>query len=501
MFQDNSSFAHDARWVLLAVCLAALALPLSFTGGALATHIIGLEFSASPAQLNWITNSFMLTFGSLMLPCGVLADVYGRKRLFISGVVLFALASLMLNFSHGIGFFNLMRALQGVGAAAALSGGSAALAQEFSGHAQTWAFGMIGTTFGIGLAAGPVISGVLIAHFGWRSIFLLGVVIDCFALILALKKMRETRILAFIRFDWPGALAFVIAIASLTLALNTGPVYGWQSVVVISLFLLSLGAFISFGWLEKHTSYPLLDLSLFKYGRFLGVQILPLSTCYCWVVLLVLLPLRFVGIEGYSEVQTGIIMLALSGPVLFIPSLAAFLAKYIRANILAGGGLILAATGIYWLIHIPSDSPVTYLIAPLVLIGFGAGFPWGLMDGLSVTVVPRDKAGMASGIFNTTKVACEGITLAIVNALLATFILNTLRQSAHSENQIADAARLLATGNLNSAGHVLNIATSTSLRQVYNDGFDTLLYVLTIMTLLAAACVFVLLSQKQKPLD
>jgi MFS family permease len=495
----TSSYTQSGPLVLLAVCLAALALPLSFTGAALATHTIGVEFTASAAQLNWITNSFMLTFGSFLLPAGAFADVYGRKRVFIGGVSIFGLASLALNFAPDITTLNLLRALQGAGAAGALAGGSAALAQAFSGHAQTRAFSMIGTTFGIGLALGPIISGSLIDHFGWRAIFLTGTLLDGIALVIALAIMKETQNPESTRFDSFGALSFIAALGFLTFGLNEAPDRGWSAPLVLGAFALSIGSFAVFAKIETRIKQPLLELALFRYGRFVGVQILPIATCYAYVVLLIVLPMRFVGVEGYSEIDTGLLMLALSAPMLVIPAGAAILARTLPASWLAGGGLIVAAAGLFWLSRIESGGSMSGTIGPLVVIGSGAAFPWGLMDGLSVTVVPKDKSGMASGIFNTTKVASEGITLAMVNALLAALVLFSVKQtvSGTGENQhIGEASRQLAAGNLDQATRMLAPLSRHTLSSAYDASFTLLLYIMVIITLAAAVSVFILLSPK-----
>ncbi|WP_413722972.1 MFS transporter [Sodalis sp. RH23] len=494
-----SSYARSGPLVLFAVCLAALALPLSFTGAALATHTIGIEFSASAAQLSWITNSFMLTFGSFMLPAGALADVYGRKRVFMGGAALFAMGSLALDFAPDITTLNLLRALQGAGAAAALAGGSAALAQEFTGHAQTRAFSMIGTTFGIGLALGPIVSGSLIEHFGWRSIFLTGTILDVIALVIAQGVMKETRNPGSSRFDSAGAVAFIAALGFLTLGLNEAPDRGWSAAIVLGAFALSIAAFVLFATIETRIKQPLLELSLFRYGRFVGVQILPIATCYAYVVLLIVLPMRFIGVEGYSEIQTGLLMLALSAPMLIVPAGAAILARTIPASWLASAGLFVAAGGLFWLSRVGSGGSMLALTGPLLVIGLGTGIPWGLMDGLSVTVVPRDQAGMASGIFNTTKVASEGIALAMVNALLSAFVFLAVTRAGAGDGAhqpLVEASRQLATGNLDQATRMLAPLGRDALTMAYDTAFTMLLYVLMTVTLAAAVSVFILLSPR-----
>src|SRR5471032_3430904 len=178
--------AHGRYSILAAICLAALVLPMSFTGGAVATPFIGQTFDAHPTELAWITNAFMLSFGSLLMAAGTLADLYGRKRLFMCGMALFALVSILLAAVPEIIWLDLLRGVQGVAAAAALASGSAALAQEFEGHARTRAFSMLGTTFGIGLAFGPLVAGVLIEAFNWRAIFVFTALIGVIAMVFGL---------------------------------------------------------------------------------------------------------------------------------------------------------------------------------------------------------------------------------------------------------------------------------------------------------------------------
>lgn len=495
--KSTSPTSQGQLSVLLAVCLAALVLPLSFSGAAMATHAIGQELGGSAAAMNWITNSFMLTFGSFLMTAGALSDVFGRKRIFVSGVVLFALASLGLAFAPSLEILNALRAVQGLAAAAALAGGSAALAQEFDGHARTRAFSMIGTTFGLGLAFGPILSGFLIESFGWRSIFLSGTIVGAFSLLIAIPSMRESKNPDATAFDWFGAAAFTAMLSLLTVALIEGPANGWTSPYVLTLFAGAALALVGFILLENHVRQPLLDLSLFRYARFVGVQVLPIATTYSYVVLLILLPLRFVGIEGYSEIEAGLLMLALSAPMLVVPLLAASLARRIAAGTLAGTGLLIAAGGLFYLSRIEIGADALTLVPPLLLIGIGAGLPWGLMDGLSVTVVPKEQAGMATGIFNTTKVAGEGITLAMVNAILAAFASSALWQALSGEQTtkvIGEAARHLATGDLAKAAELLPQASPGTLATAYGSAFDALTYVLIVITLAAAIVVFALLG-------
>ncbi|MEM5457429.1 MFS transporter [Paraburkholderia phytofirmans] len=486
--------------ILAAVCLAALVLPLAFSGGAVATPAIGRDLGGSASALTWITNAFMLSFGSLLMAAGALADQFGRKRLFVSGLGGFIVTSLAMSFAPSVVWLDVLRAVQGVCAAASLASGSAALAQEFDGHARTRAFSMLGTSFGIGLAFGPLMAGALITHFGWRAIFLAIAGIGMLAFIFGVPRMRETHDPAASGLDWPGTITFTATLALFTFAVIEAPQSGWSSPLVAGMLAASTLLLAAFVLVEMRVARPMLELSLFRYPRFVGVQILPVGTCYCYIVLIVMLPLRFIGAEGLSEMDAGLLMIALSAPMLVVPMLAASLTRWISAGVLSGIGFLVAAAGLYWLSRVDMSASRASIILPMLVTGIGAGMPWGLMDGLSVSVVPKERAGMASGIFSTTRVAGEGIALAIVTALLAGLAQASLaRLVPHADPamaaHLAEAAQRLTTGDLAQAAASLPQIGRHALALTYTHAFTRLLHVLIAITLLSAFASFAFLSR------
>ncbi|AZD66768.1 Sugar phosphate permease [Pseudomonas chlororaphis] len=484
--------------VLAAVCLAALILPLTFVGVAVATPAIGRELGGGPLALSWITNAFMLSFGSVLMAAGTLADEYGRKRVFSLGVGLFALTSLALAFAPSVLWLDLLRALQGLAGAAALAGGSAALAQEFEGPARTRAFSLLGTTFGVGLAFGPILAGLLIEAYGWRSIFVSGTLIGGLSLLFGVPRMHESRDPDAAGVDWPGTLSFTAALVALTWGILQAPQSGWGSPWVWGLLLVALLALLLFIVVELRVRRPMLDLSLFRYPRFVGVQLLPIATCYCFVVLLILLPIRFIGVEGYSEIDAGLMMIALSAPMVVVPLLAAWLTRWFSAGTLSSVGLVIAALGLYLLSRIaPGQAPAANVL-PMLLIGLGAGLPWGLMDGLSVSVVPKERAGMATGIFSTTRVAGEGIALALVVALLAGLLQLSMAAALPEHPQLPLAAQQLASGNLQASAALLPELGRELLLGLYAKAFTWLLYALIAITLVAALVVRLMLHEPRR---
>ncbi|QIB33142.1 MFS transporter [Ancylobacter pratisalsi] len=487
--------AAEQTLVLLSVCLAAAAMPLTFTGPAMALPAIGKALGGSPIALNWVTNAFMLTFGSSLMAAGGLADAYGRKRVFLVGVGAFALCSLALAVAPDILWFDLGRAAQGGAAAAAFSSGMAALAQEFEGAARIRAFSIVGTSFGVGLAFGPVASGLMIDAFGWRSIFALVVVLAMLALALGACFLRETRDPDAAGLDWPGALSFTLALALFTYGILLAPERGWSEPTVIGVLTGSVALFIAFGAIERRVMRPMLDLTLFRYPRFVGVQLLAAAPAYAFVVLLILLPVRFIGVEGMSEIAAGRLMIALSAPLLVLPVAAGLLTRCLSPAVICGVGLLICAVGLFWLSRLPLGGETMGVVLPMALIGIGISLPWGLMDGLAVSVVPKERAGMATGIFSTTRVAGEGVALAVVSAMLSALTAKHLAAGGPAAHA-SPAAQRLVTGDIGGAAAALPQMSHATLVQSYGDAFATLLLMLCAITVITAVVVFAFLGRR-----
>lgn len=487
------SAAHKAL-ILLSVCLAAIAMPLTFTGPAVALTAIAETLGGSPVALNWVTNAFMLTFGSALMAAGALADSFGRKRIFLTGVAGFALASLALVGARSILVFDLLRAVQGIAAAAAFAGGMAALAQEFSDAARMRAFSVVGASFGAGLSFGPISSGVMSETFGWPSIFLVVVALTVASFLIGIVVLRESRDPQARGLDWPGAISFTLALTLFTYGMLQAPESGWGDPLVIALLIGAVALMALFVRIELNSPRPMLDLSLFRYGRFVGVQLLAAAPAYAFVVLLILLPIRFVGIEGVGEVAAGRMMMALSAPLLVLPLLAGWLSRWIAPAAICGLGLLVCAAGLAWLSFMPVGGAVSAMLAPMAVIGIGISLPWGLMDGLAVSVVPAERAGMATGIFSTVRVAGEGVALAIVSAVLSALTAGHL-----AGEQVREGAQKLVTGDVAGAAGALPQLDRPALIQAYGDAFATLLLLLAAITIVTAVVVFVFLGRREAP--
>ncbi|WP_205247140.1 MFS transporter [Enterobacter sp. Ap-1006] len=498
MAVTRSHPSQEQLLTLVAVCLASITMPFNFTAAAVALPAIGQSFHGSSMAVNWVANAFMLTFGSCLMLAGALADSYGRKRMFAGGIAAFALLSASLLAAPNLFVFDLLRGAQGIAAAIAFSGGMSALAQVFDGTARMRAFSFVGCSFGIGLAFGPVAAAVMIDLFSWSIVFILLTLVAGIACFLACRYMPESHNPAANGIDWAGAVVFTWTLGVFTYAVLRVPEVGWGDAFNLALFAVATISLLVFIRIELRVQQPMLDLTLFKFPRFVGVQLLAAAPAYSFVVLLLLLPLRFVGVEGMPVLEAGRLMIALSAPLLFLPIIAGYLTRWFSASNLCGVGLLVCAAGLLWLSRIPGGASAWQFALPMWTIGCGISLPWGLMDGLAVSVVPRERAGMATGIFSTTRVAGEGIAMAIVSALLSSLMANNLHQAVSASPQrLAHVAQSVVTGDVATATTLLQGVTYKAIAASYDAAFSDLLLLLMGITLLVALVVFLFLDKEQ----
>lgn len=494
-----SSSRHARTAAAISVFMAAMLLPLSFTGGVVTTPAISHMLGGTPAALAWLTNGFMLTFGSFLLAAGIVADSKGSKRVFTAGSVIFCLSSLLIYLATSTAVIGALRALQGVAAAMTLAGGSAALARLYDGNARTRAFSMLGTMFGTGLAFGPLLIGLITDALGWRWVYAVMAMLSGFVMLTGTAFLPASEKQMAQKADAAGIVLFTAALILFTLGVMLVPGSGFLSIPVLALFSLSLLFIRRFVIHCRKSQHPVFDLALLRYPRFVGVLLLPVATCYCYVVLLIILPLHFMGGEGFSETQSAFYLLALTAPMLIFPSFAAFLTRWFKPGSVSAVGLIFAAAGLLVLGQALQGNSSGLLVVSMMIIGAGAALPWGLMDGLAVSSVPVEKAGMAAGLFNTVRVAGEGIALAMVTAFLVG--INDLNlagmTSGYTADEIKRAATWLGAGNPGQAADSLPGVAMALLRSSYDSAYAILFQVLAGLTLLCAFSVWKMLSSNK----
>src|ERR687892_197320 len=260
-------------WTLLAVCLSIFMLLLDITVVNVALPDIRRELGANFTDLQWVVDAYALGLAGLMLAMGSLADLLGRRRIFVVGLGVFVLASLLCGLSTSPTMLNLFRGLQGIGGAMMFATSLALIAQEFAPNERGTAFGLWGATTGFAVAVGPLVGGALTQGFGWEWIFFVNVPIGLLTAALTIARVPDSQRDPSARIDWAGLVTFTGALFSLVLALIRGNAEGWGSPMILGLFAASVLLLLSFVAIELRTRQPMLDLSLFRKPAFVGAQI------------------------------------------------------------------------------------------------------------------------------------------------------------------------------------------------------------------------------------
>lgn len=488
------NFPPTMRWLqLIAACLTGLLIPLCFTGPAVVLPAMSQDPGGSAAQLSWVMNAYILSYGGAMMVSGSLTDIYGRRRIWLIGLAWFCGFTFAIPFAPSVLWIDVLRLLQGLGGAAAFAAAMSSLAPLFTGRSRARVFSLLGTTFGLGLSFGPLLAGWIVEASGWRDVFHATGIVGVLGWLLVLVSTRHAPGTQTGSLDWPGAMSFTVALGLFSWGMLQVPEQGWGDRLVMVTLLASAAIFIGFVAIERRAARPMLDMRFFQDRRFVGVQVLAASPAFLFIVLIVMLPGRFIGIDGFSALQAGQMMVWLGAPLLVVPFLAAMLTRSISPGRLSCAGLLLVGGGLLWLAQALLSGDTQALGWPLLTIGIGIGLPWGLMDGLAVSVVTPDRVGMATGIFNTVRVSADGVAIAVVSALLASLIHTGMTAGAGSTlsaETILDLSSRAALGEMpNIAGHAL------LLRQSYAYAFVVVLYVLAALAGVTACALLILLRE------
>jgi MFS family permease len=499
MQADDGRTGSRQAVTLGAVCLAGAVLPASLTGSSVALPDIGSSLHAGLVPVQWVVNAYNVTFACLMLACGALADLVGRRRMFIAGTGLFAACSLVSAVAGDIYLLDVARGLAGVGAAAVLTAGSAMVAASFDGPTQIRAFGVLGSAFGAGLALGPSTAGLLISGLGWRSVYATHMILMLVALAAA-PTMADSRDPDATGVDWSGTVTFTGSLFLVTVAVAEGAQIGWTQPLIIGLLagsVLLAGAFVA---AERRQARPMCDLNLLAQPRFAAICLLPLAIAFGFVCLLVLLPSYFIGADAMSSGQAGLLMLTLTLPTLLLPVLSGHLAGHVSLRLLLPGSLLMIAGGAAWLTVIQPHGALVTAALPMAVIGAGAGAAFGVIDGAAVTSVPPERAGMAAGLFNTVRLTSEAVAIAAVSSILVSLLRHHftgglapgLSDPVALANTVAQGQVAEATGAVPTASRQ---AATAYLAAGYTAALRTTLWIMSAICLTGALGVWALLRK------
>jgi EmrB/QacA subfamily drug resistance transporter len=388
-------------WTLIAVSVAIFMLLLDITVVNVALPDIQRSLHSSFSDLQWVVNAYSLTLAAFLLTAGSLADLVGRRRVFVLGLVVFTAASAACGLSSSPLALNLFRAVQGTGGAMMFATSLALIASAFHGPERGLAFGIYGGVIGAAVAVGPVIGGVITQGIGWEWIFFVNVPIGIAAVFLTLSQVQESRDPNARGVDWIGLVTFSGALFTLVLALIKGNEKGWGSTEIVSLLVASVVLFAIFLIAELRQERPMLDLSLFRKPAFTGASLVALAISSSMFSMFLYLTLYIQDVLGYDPLQAGLRFLPITLISFVVAPISGKVSVSVPIRLLIGAGLLLVSGGLLSMTAIDASSGWTTLIPGFLLAGAGIGMINPPLASTAVGVVHHSRSGMASGINNT----------------------------------------------------------------------------------------------------
>lgn len=388
-------------WTLLAVCLATFMLLLDITIVNVALPDIGAELDASFSEVQWVVDAYALMLAALLLTAGSLADLLGRRRVFVIGLGCFTFASLLCALAPSALMLILARGAQGIGGAAMFATSLALLAQEFHGRERGTAFGIWGATTGAAVAIGPLVGGALTTSLGWPSIFYLNLPIGIATIVMTLRNVPETRDEDATGIDWAGLVTFSAALFLLVFALIRGNDEGWRSTPIVSLLLGSALLLAAFVAAERAQARPMFDLGLFRKRTFSGVSIAAFVLSASMFAMFLYITLYMQTILGYGPLETGLRFLPLTVLSFFAAAAAGKLTARLPARAMLAAGLMLVGSGLLLMRGLDAGSHWTALLGGFIVAGIGIGLTNPALASTAIGVVSPARSGMASGINST----------------------------------------------------------------------------------------------------
>jgi EmrB/QacA subfamily drug resistance transporter len=405
-------------WTLGTVSAATFMLLLDITVVNTALPAIEEDLDASFTDLQWVIDAYTLPLAALVLTAGSLGDRLGRRRVFAFGLVVFSIASVLVGLAPEPVFLNLARALQGVGAAVMFAVSLALLAQEFpAGRERAAAMGVYGATIGVAVAVGPLVGGGLTDWLGWEWVFFMNVPLGAAALAATRLMLRESRDPNASRVDWPGVATFSGALFLLVLGLLRGNDQGWGSTPIVSLMAGSAVLFCAFVAVERRAPEPMLPLELFRSRSFTGVQLAAFAVSGSMFALYLYVTLYLQGILGHSPLEAGIRYLPITITIFLFSPIAGALLPRLGARALMSAGLALTACGLLLMAGLDARSEWTSLLGGFVVAGAGIGLLNPVIADVAVSVVPKERSGMAAGINDTFRQVGVAVGIAAWGAI------------------------------------------------------------------------------------
>jgi EmrB/QacA subfamily drug resistance transporter len=486
-------------WTLAAMCFALFMIMLDNTVVNVALPSIQDDLGASLSGLEWTVNIYTLTFAVLLVTGGRLGDILGRRRMFLFGVVVFAVSSAAIGFSPGQGWLIAGRAVQGVGAAFMMPATLSIITVTFPAEERGKAIGTWAGVSALALAIGPVVGGALAEYVSWRAIFFLNLPVAVGAVVVTLFAAHESRDESRRHsIDWPGIVALSVGLSALVLGLIEGNSWGWGSPGVIALAATAVASLAAFVVIEQRVPEPMVDFSLFRSRTFLGANAVAFIVSFAMFAMFFFIALYLQNILGYSPVEAGVRFLPSTLMIVLIAPIAGRLADRVGPRPLMVTGLSLTAFALFLQTRIEVDTGYGLLLPAFILMGIGMALVMSPMSTAAMNSVLPEKAGVGSGILSMNRMVGATFGVAAIGALFQHLARDDLSHRLAGTG-VSEAQREQIVHNLGAGGGDVSLPP-----QVVSAAHDAFIHALsngmwlsTGVAALGAVLAFVLIAPKK----
>jgi EmrB/QacA subfamily drug resistance transporter len=408
------------RWLTLAaVSFGLFMIMLDNTVVNVALPSIQEDLRADLSELEWVVAGYALTFAALMLIGGKVADAYGRRLVFIVGIVVFTLASLWCGLADSGEMLIAARVVQGAGAALMNPATLSIIAATFPPAQRGAAIGIWAGVSALALAIGPLVGGLLTQHLSWNWIFFVNVPVGIAAITASVLLIDESKDATHERLDIPGLFTSAVGLFALTYGFIEANTYGWTSTRILGSFVVAAVALVAFVQLERHQRAPMLPLDLFKNRTYTGANTVILLVALAMFGVFFFVSLYMQNILGFSAVQTGAAFLPMTILIILIAPIAGRTTDRFGSRALMTAGMLLVAGQLLYFSRLDVDSTFWNLLPGLLIGGAGMAMTMTPSAAAATRAVPVDKAGVGAAVLNAFRQVGGSLGIAVMGAIMA----------------------------------------------------------------------------------
>jgi EmrB/QacA subfamily drug resistance transporter len=483
-------------WTLIVVSIATFMLLLDITIVNVALPEIERALDADFADLQWVIDAYALTLAAMLLTGGSLADLFGRRLIFVIGIAIFTVASLLCGLAGTPAVLNLSRALQGIGGAFMFSTALALLASAYQGRDRGTAFGVWGAVTGASVAVGPLVGGVLTDGIGWEAIFFVNIPIGIGAIALALARVEESHAPSGGRIDWPGLVTFSGGLFALIFGLIRGNPEGWGSPLIVGCLVAAAVLGVAFVLVEQRSDHPMLDLSLFSKPAFDGASVAAFVLSASMFSMFLYLTLYIQNILGYTPLESGLRFLPVTLLSFLVAPVSGKLAERVGIRWFLGAGLALVGIGLLLMRGLEPGDDWTALLAGFMVAGGGIGMTNPALATAAVGVVEPQRAGMASGINSTFRQVGIATGIAGLGAIFQHVVATSFTEAAQGRIPRGVGGSVADFVSFGAYHRVGSQALDRIAEQAFVDGLNDILLYAGLLAFVGAALSVVLTRQR-----